>query len=66
MRLDYHELCCPEPDGHEYIGWHRKELKCLPEDEAKRLARVIPDMSYFYCEYGNCYHLCKKGRKIYG
>lgn len=51
--------CHPHPDGRDYRGWHTKPLKIIPtEKEAKEMA-IRLEMSYFYCEYGQCYHLCQ-------
>ena len=56
-RREYRPTCSPEPDGNEYEGWHRKTLVKYDREEAEDLAEKY-EMSYFYCEYGNCYHLC--------
>lgn len=59
MKIDYRPTCSPEPDGNEYRGWHRKTLKVYKDkDQVEALAAKL-DMSYFYCEYGDCYHLCR-------
>lgn len=55
---DVPEYCRPEPDGNTYEGWHLKSLRVYRDkDEVEALADKY-DMSYFYCEYGHCYHLC--------
>lgn len=45
----------------EYDGWHLKTLRCYDSKEQVEAVAANLDMSYFYCEYGNCYHLCRKG-----
>lgn len=58
MRVYDHGSCRPMSDGNQYEGWHLKTLKCYTLEEARILAYQM-NMSYFYCEYGDCYHLCK-------
>ena len=36
-----------------------KTLKCYDSEEQVAAVAARLGMSYFYCEYGNCYHLCR-------
>lgn len=54
--------CSPDPDRvchEEYRGWHMKTLRCYDYEEQAAAVAARLNMSYFYCEYGNCYHLCR-------
>ena len=44
----------------EYDGWHLKTLRCYDSKEQVAAVAARLNMSYFYCEYGNCYHLCTR------
>lgn len=54
--------CSPDHGlvGHdEYRGWHVKTLRSYDSEEQVAAVAARLNMSYFYCEYGNCYHLCR-------
>ena len=59
MHIDYTRTCSPRPDGHKYEGWHRKSLVVYEELSDVEAAANRLGMSYFFCEYGSCYHLCR-------